>query len=620
MAVARMKKPLIHLEIQRPHSDRPLGLWRTTFRDPVTKKIRHKTMGTITGVSLADLRRIQAKARIDGGPALPPVGDVNSIPASDASASVAPAANDQKQQNQPGSCIFSPDDLKIVRSREEGASKALFELAKDIGLDKMLYSRTDPWVRSALAMIIGRIVYQGSKLSLSHCGDYSALWNVCGVEGPIDVNTHCYEVMDRLLDRQTAIQKQLVLNHLSDGCLVLYDITSSYLEGEYSASELIGFGYNRDGKRGHEQIVIGLITNSDGCPVAIEVFPGNTQDASTVEGKIKELRNTYGLKDIVFVGDRGMVTQSNEEKLQALPEGEGIKIISALTHREIVDILERTGNTPELFDDKNIIEITEPDDEGRRYCLCRNPYNAERFTKKRQDLLAYTELEMQRVATTALRSQSTKAPASAELIGARVNKVLEQTKMGKYVEWKVAGPGVLDWKFDEEQISADRALDGCYVIKTTVSKVAMDKEQVVARYKGLSKVEQAFRNLKTVSLELRPIRHRKDERIEAHVFLCMLAYYLQWHMVKRLEPLLSEQREAIANKKMAIEDRKWTLSHVIEVLKSIRSEELIYEGVRFTKETEPTAEQARLLMLLRTRSPKEGRALVGSSESANQLV
>ena len=350
----------------------------------------------------------------------------------------------------------------------------------------------------------------------------------------------------------------------------------------------------------------------------VEMFPGNTQDASTVEGKIKELRETYGLKEIIFVGDRGMVTQSNEEKLKALPEGEDIRIISALTHCEIVEMLERTGNTPELFDDKDIIEITEPDEQGRRYCLCRNPFNAERFTKKRKELLARTEKELQRVAATALKSQGTKAPASAELIGARVNKVLEQTKMGKYVEWKVVSPGLLEWKFDEEQIKADQALDGCYVIKTTVSKDAMTKEQVVKSYKGLSVVEQAWRNMKTVRLELRPIRHRTDERIEAHVFLCMLAYYLQWHMVQRLEPLLGEQREAIATKEIAREERKWTLSHILEVLKAIRLEELSYEGIRYTKKTDPTENQARLLGQLRTKSSKEGQASsVGAATTNN---
>lgn len=591
-----MAKQRAHLEIQRRHSTSPLGLWRTTFRDPVSKKICHKTVGRITGLSLDNLLTIQANARLNGFP-----GAASPAAAAPAAAAIAtePLTSTTK------SCLFDQSKLKIHNSREYGASKALHDLAKHIGLDKMLYSRHELWVRCALAMIIGRIVCQGSKLSLAHCTDVSALWEICGVAGPIDVNEHCYEVMDRLLERQGAIQKQLAAKHLNEGCIVLYDITSSYLEGEYAESEITSFGYSRDGKRGHQQIVIGLITNAQGCPVAIEVFPGNTQDAATVEGKLKELRVTYGIKDIVFVGDRGMVTQSNEEKLKALPEGEGIKIISALTHREIVAMLERTGNTAELFDSNNIVEVTERDNEGRRYCLCRNPFNAARQTKQRDELLERSQQELRRIAATALKSQRSKAPASDALIGARVGKVLEKTKMAKYITWKVVSAGVLEWSLDKEQVKADQALDGCYVIKTTVSAAQMDKEHVVASYKGLSKVEQAFRNLKTVSLELRPIHHRKDERIEAHAFVCMLAYYLQWHMVQKLEPLLREQREAIANKTMRREDRKWTLAHVIEVLKALRTQEVEYAGTKFQTQTEPTAEQARVLKLLRQGSAKQ---------------
>jgi transposase len=173
-------------------------------------------------------------------------------------------------------------------------------------------------VRDVLAMIIGRILYQGSKLSLSRQWKNSTLWELCGTEGPVDVNEHCYAPLDRLLERQDAIQKKLAKTHLTNGCIVLYDITSSYFEGQYEQSELVQFGYNRDGKRGHEQIVIGLLTNAEGCPVAVEVFPGNTQDAATVEGKVRELRERYGISELVFVGDRGMITASNEEKLALL--------------------------------------------------------------------------------------------------------------------------------------------------------------------------------------------------------------------------------------------------------------------------------------------------------------
>ena len=512
-----------------------------------------------------------------------------------------------------------PAALHITASLEYGASAALLRLAKDIGLDKALYSRpNEPWVRDCLAMIVGRIVYQGSKLALSQSTTHSALWNLCGSDGPIDVNEHCYAPMDRLLERQQGIQKHLATKHLTNGTLVLYDITSSYFEGEYAESELVEFGYNRDHKRGHEQVVIGLITTTDGCPVCVEVFPGNcrhlsdgesgrpsplrsgSQDAGTVIGKINELRHRYGITDMVFVGDRGMVTASNEAKLSALPDGDGIKIISALTHREIVQMLARTGQQPDLFDQTKVVEIADPDDPDRRYCLCRNPATAARETTTRRELLARTRLELERIALTALKSQRTKRPAGEGLVGSRIGAVLAKTRMGKYVTWQLLSGGILDWRFDDAKIAADQALDGCYVIKATVSAEAMTKDQAVASYKGLSQIEQAFRNLKTVSLEMRPMYHKTDDRIRSHVFLCMLSYYLQWHLTQRLASLLDEQREGLEQGTMEPKERRWTLHNIIEILKSQRRETISLCGTTFEQITEPTADQARLLTLLQT--------------------
>ena len=439
-------------------------------------------------------------------------------------------------------------------------------------------------------MIIGRIIYQGSKLFLSHQWKNSALWELCGTEGPVDVDEHCYEPLDRLLERQDAIQKQLAKTHLSNGCIVLYDITSSYFEGQYEESEIVQFGYNRDGKRGHEQIVIGLLTNAEGCPVAVEVFPGNTQDASTVEGKVKELREKYGVSELVLVGDRGMITASNEEKLAALPEAEGLKIISALTHRQMVELLARTAHQPELFDDKHIIEISDPTSPGHRYCLCRNPHSAVRETTTREALLQRTREELTRIA-------GRKKPADAELIGAQVGKLLAKTKMGKHLNWRVV-EGRLEWSIDEESVAAAKALDGCYVIKTTVSAEAMDKDQVVSRYKSLTRVEQAFRNMKTVSLEMRPIHHKTDQRIRAHVFLCMLAYYLQWHLKQRLAPLFAAQADALASNVLQAKDRALTLASILETLKSQRRNQVSVGGASFQQITEPTPEIQTILDLL----------------------
>ncbi len=233
----------------------------------------------------------------------------------------------------------------------------------------------NPGVGPALAMIVGRIVYAGSKLALSHQSKNTALWELCGVEGKIDVDKHCYEVMDRLLERQPAIQRTLAKKHLQNGHLVLYDITSSYFEGEYPDSEIVTFGYNRDGKRGHEQMVIALLCNENGCPVGAEVFPGNTQDAKTVPDKIAQIQQAYGISQLIFVGDRGMITQANSRKLQGT---EGLQTISALTHRQIVDLLERKVITPELFDEKAIAEVLDPDNLKRRYCC-----SASRFSGRK---------------------------------------------------------------------------------------------------------------------------------------------------------------------------------------------------------------------------------------------
>jgi len=550
-------RPPIHLEIQR-HRKHPVGILRSTFRDPADGKVKHKQHGRLVGLSLSTLLNVQAALRDDV------------LPKND------PAA------------------FRIRSSKEFGASAALLGLAKDIGLDRALYSKPSlPWVRDTLAMIIGRILYQGSKLSLSQQWKNSALWELCGVKGSVDVDDHCYEPLDRLLDRQDAIQQTLAKTHLTNGCIVLYDITSTYFEGLYEESELVQFGYNRDGKRGHEQVVIGLLTNAEGCPVAVEVFPGNTQDAATVESKVKELRERYGVSELVLVGDRGMITASNEEKLAALPEAEGLKIISALTHRQMVELLERTAHQPELFDDHNIVEIADPANPGHRYCLCRNPHSAARETATREALLERTRKELTRIA-------GRKTRATAEAIGAQVGKLLAKTHMGKHLKWQVTD-GRLEWSIDEESVAAAKALDGCYVIKTTVSDSAMDKDEVVSRYKSLSRVEQAFRNMKTVSLELRPVHHKKDERIRAHVFLCMLAYYLQWHLMRRLAPLFAAQQAAIDSGKAQAKDRALTLASVLETLKNLHRNEVSVGEATFHQLTDPTPEQQRIFDLLGTK-------------------
>ena len=542
MAILKTTLP-VHLEIQT-HRAQPVGLLRSSFRQD--GKILHTNHGRITGLALDQLKLIRAAFR----------GEV--VPKD------------------------SPQAFQTLESREYGASYALLKLAKELELDRALYSRNEPWVQDCLAMIVGRIVYAGSKLALSNQWKNTALWELCGVEGPVDVEEHCYEPMDRLLQRQKAIQRTLAGKHLQDGHMVLYDITSTYFEGAYLESDIVLFGYNRDGKKGHEQVVLGLLCNAAGCPAGVEVFAGNTQDASTVVAKIAELRRDYGLQHVTFVGDRGMITQANAEQLK---EVDGLHTISALTHRQILDLVEPKLIHAELFDEKEIAEVVDPENPQQRYCLCRNPQTAARETGTRQRLLDRTQQALDKIV-------GRKKKASTEKLSAQTGKILARYKMGKFVTWKVEG-GRLQWHFEQARIEQERLFDGCYVISATVPKEQLNENEVVQTYKSLSLVEQAFRTLKTVALEIRPVYHKKDERIRSHVFLCVLAYYVQWHMQQRLQPLFEADGEG--------KHRQWTIENVIERLMGIRKQRVKVAGLEFDQVTQADPEQQKILDLLKTK-------------------
>ena len=522
-----------HLDIQT-HRKNPYGLIRTSFRED--GKVKKNTLCRITGLPLEQLRMIQATLQDK---------------------------------------VVMKDDFKVKQSREYGASFACVALMKELGLHKDIFSRpSDDWVRSCLAMIAGRIVYAGSKLSLSHCGSYSALWEICGIQGEIDVGANCYGPMDKLLQRQETIQQKLAEKHLHDGTLVLYDITSCYMEGEYADSELVAFGYNRDRKRGHEQIIISLLCSKDGCPIAVEVFAGNTKDDTTVLDKIEEIRTKYGIDKIVFVGDRGMVTKVNYEQL----DHDLVKVISGLRHNTIQALSEKEVFQLGIFDEKNIIEVIDGD---TRYCLCKNPDMAAKEAATRQVLLEKTEKELDKVIAGTRKTKHSKE--------VRAGKVVGKYNMGKFVVFEGEGDG-LTYRLDEEKIKRESQLDGCYVIFTDVSAEDMTAVEVVQNYKSLMNVEQAFRNMKTVHLEIRPIYHKTDDRIKCHVFICMLAYYVFWHMIQRLKPLF--EADGVGK------DRKFTLDHIIETLKSIRKETIDVCGVETCIVTTPTDEQNTILQLM----------------------
>ena len=540
----------MYLEIQTNTSKNPVGILRSSYREG--GKVKHMQHGRITGKTLEELKILQTAFR----------GEVQKA----------------------STC----QDFRIIRSKEYGASSAILEVMKDIQLDKIIYSRKEAWVAGALAMIAGRIIYAGSKLSLCSQAENTALFELAGIDGKPDVERDCYLALDKLLERQEHIQKVLAKRHLTDGSVVLYDITSSYFEGEYAESELAAYGYNRDKKNGKKQVVIGLICGKDGCPVAIEIFPGNTKDESTVLDKVAEIKRKYRVRNVIFVGDRGMLTKANMEKLS---DEDNLRTITALTHASMRELLDKKIVQLGLFDEKNIVSIIDPENEKKRYCLCKNPYKAEESHNTRDALLQKVSEGLKNIA---LYKQKT----TAEILGSRIGKLLEKYKIAKLINWHIQQDPAnnkskehkLIWSINEAKLLEEQALDGCYVIQTDVPKEEMSEEEIVRSYKSLSLVEQAFRSMKTAQLEMRPIFHKNDDRIKAHVFLCMLSYHVLWHMKQRLEPLFNANGKG--------KNREWTVDSIISALRNITRNRISIADAEFERNSEPTAAQKTILDLL----------------------
>ena len=473
-------------------------------------------------------------------------------------------------------------ELELGESREYGGSYALLELIKHLGLDRIIYSRPTPWRNRLLAQIVGRILYQGSKLSLTNLYNDTCLWELCGYAPGTRpaVQEACYAPLDKLLQQQPRIQKRLAQRHLTDGCLILYDMTNIWFEGEYAESEIVDYGLGKSGKRGYKQVAIGLLTDKRGCPVAVEVFNGRTSEQMTVKEQVDRLAKEYGVREIVFAGDRGMLTPKRIEEVNAA----GYKTLTALTHPQIMDLLERRVIQLGLFDEKRIAEVVDPDKPSVRYMLCRNPETAERERRTRDDLIATASKGLEKIAAVKRRRR-------ADMVSARVGRLLGQYKVGKFFNWRVDEDGRLEWSVDEELVQMEQSIDGCYVVRTDASAEVMNKQESVDGYKSLQHVEKAFRNFKTVLLEIRPVYHKTDDRIRAHVFLCMLAYYVQWHAIARLAELFENDGEQSG--------RRWTVQGVIERLKSIRKTKCFANGVYlFDRISIPDKEQARILSLL----------------------
>jgi transposase len=429
--------------------------------------------------------------------------------------------------------------MEVVRSLPYGHVAVVLGAMRRLGMEEVV-GMDGPVGKRVQAMIAARILDPQSKLATAQSlgeesGWLQTLGQDLGLEDAVDEDA-LYAAMDALVLRQSAIEQTLVRQHLQDGSLVLYDLTSTYFHGHHCP--LAKLGYSRDGKRGLLQITIGLLCTSAGCPVAVEVFPGNSGDPKTFSAQVAKVRERFGLKRVVYVGDRGMITNVRiREDLAGDPE---LGWVTCLRAPAIQELREQGAIQLSLFDHQDLAEITSEDYPGERLVVCRNPLLAVERQRTRQELLDATEEDLKEIAT---RISRAKRPLrGAALIGRAVEPALIRHKVGKHFIVTITDDACT-WVRDEERIRREAELDGFYVIRAKVPEPQPTADELVATYKGLSTVERAFRTLKGVDLKIRPIHHRLEARVRAHVLLCMLAYYVEFHLRAWLAPILFQDDE-----------------------------------------------------------------------------
>ena len=418
------------------------------------------------------------------------------------------------------------ETLPIRRSLPHGHVAAVLAMLRSLGLPGILDRRPSRMRDLALALVAGRLIAPASKLATAALLGQSTLGACLGVEGA-DEN-ELYGAMDWLLARQARVERALAARHLARGSLVLYDLTSVYLEGSHCP--LARHGHSRDHRPDRPQIEFGLLTDARGCPVAVEAFPGNTADPATVETQVEKLRDRFGLTELVLVGDRGMLTSARIERLREIG---GIGWVSCLRSPAIRALVDAGDLQLGLFDERNLAEITSPEFPGERLVVCRNPALAAERARKREALLAATEDALAKVAAAVVRGRL----RSAAAIGLRAGRVVNAKRMAKHFELDIAD-GVFAYRRRTGAIAAEAALDGLYVVRTSVPPERLDAPAVVETYKRLSAVERDFRMLKGDDLAVRPIFHWRADRVRAHLFVCFLAAYVRWHLEQAWAPLL----------------------------------------------------------------------------------
>jgi transposase len=469
----------MHIDGVPNRSSRPTYLLRESYREG--KKVRKRTIANLSSLSDEQIEAIRA---VLAGHTVRPVEEL----------------------------------WQTTRSRSHGAVQAVRVAMQRLGFESLIASRPGPERDAVCAMVAARVLAPHTKLATTRWWHTTTLAEEYGVADRDE--TDLYAAMDWLLERQKPIEKKLSARHLSEGALALYDLSSSYFEG--NSCPLAKIGYSRDGKRNTPQVNYGLLTTRAGCPVAISVYESNTADASTLMPQVDQLRKQFGLERLVLVGDRGMISHKAIGELRNL---DGLAWITALKSSQIRSLVQGGDLQLGLFDERNLFEFSHPDFPSERLVTCRNAELGRLRAHKREALLTATEQELQKVQTRIENGSL----AGRDKIGVRVGKVVNKYKVGKHFALSIEERGFTFKRLDQ-QIAAEAALDGLYVIRTSVPKKQMSSAEAVRNYKALAEVERAFRAMKTIDLHIRPIHHRLENRVRAHIFLCMLAYYVEWHM------------------------------------------------------------------------------------------
>jgi transposase len=485
----------MYIDVVPNRGSPPAYLLRESYREG--KRVRKRTLANLSSLSEEQIFAIQAILR--------------------------------GEQLAPASALF-----EAIASRPHGHVQAVRRAMQQLGFAQLIGTRPSAERDVVCAMVAARILAPHTKLATTRWWQSTTLAQEFGVENADE--DALYHAMDWLLERQSGIEQKLAKRHLSVGGLVLYDLSSSYFEGTHCP--LGKLGHNRDGKKGKLQVNYGLVTDVRGCPVAVSVFDGSTADATTVVPQVRRIQAEFGIERMAIVGDRGMISQKAIDEFQRVP---GVAWITALKSAQIRALADAGGVQMGLFDERNLIEFTHPDYPGERLVACRNPQLAQLRAAKRRDLMRATAAELDKVCAMVAR----KKLIAADQIGVRVGRVINKYKVAKHFELTIE-KARFSYRIDEHKVAQEAALDGIYVLRTPLRAEVIAAADIVRSYKSLSNVERAFRSLKTVDLKVRPIHHRLPQRVRAHILLCMLAYYVEWHLREAWRSLMFADEDQAA--------------------------------------------------------------------------